>query len=143
MTAQDILNAWNRDAKAITTIQSRPDRWFQVTLPFSTLSDKLISIYVRKEFAGWFTISDHRDLINDAYEVRDNESALPFMQANDLLGRGHFANINEAGGVFTRRVDHLQMLSSAMFDFAQFIQLAVNLAVLQTENEAVIAPHTY
>ena len=98
---------------------------------------------MRKEITGWFTISDHRDLINDAYDVRDNESALPFLQAKDLLGRGHFRHIQEAGGSFSMGVESVAMLGTAMFDFAEFIQLAVNLAVLQTENEAAIMPHTY
>lgn len=131
MDAQDILQAWRKDSAELASTKGRVG-WIELTLPFSTLTDKFVRVYIKHGAVGDYIISDNGDLHNDEYEVGeyDSPSSQPYQQAQALVQAGHYENIKQEGEGFYWRVTNPDLLTSALFDMAQFIQLSVNVAAL-------------
>lgn len=138
MEALDLLTEWRNDAAKLCSVKDRLG-WIEITLPYSTLTDMFIRVYARVDADGRFTVSDLADLSNDEYDVRDNLSAQPFLRAQELLDRGHYSNIYKSGVSFVIAVKSKDMLTSALHDMAEFIQLSVNTAVLHEQRHPVTA----
>ena len=116
----------------------------QVVLPIFTIRQQPVHVYIRTHDNGSYILSDQRDLQVDSYEVSDSGSDYPYLKAFGLLSSGYYPAITTApNGSFIQTVGHVDNLAAAIFAFAQFIAMVINLAHLQKEKDAQIIPHTW
>lgn len=136
MDAQQILADFRQDTADLTSTRQRPG-WLEFSLPYSTITSKFVRVYVRHQGAtGHYILSECGDLAEDEYEVsEDNDSPLPYLRAQELLERGNYPRVYCEADTFYWRVTNAEMLTSAMHDMAEFIQLAVNLAAFQQQRQ--------
>lgn len=99
-------------------------------MPMATLTDRFVRVFVRQVGVDSFLLSDCGDLYNDEYDTTAELGVSSgFDQAQMLLAKQCGGRIRQDGESFVCE-SPLQLLTSFLFDMAQFIQLAVNLAYL-------------
>lgn len=116
------------ELSAMITHRFRADGAVEFSLPYSTLTDKFASVFLQptgtEQQPGWL-VTDGGRLYDGDYEVK---ACVEFHTAALACGVGYYIGKK----VFGLPVTDRKLLTSALFDMAQFIQLAVNLAYLQT-----------
>jgi hypothetical protein len=127
-----VIQAWKDDTFKLISTRRRADDVLEITLPYSTLTDKFVRLFIDEPTIGNYLISDGGDLHSDEYETTaELEVSGPFLQGKELLAKQAWAGIKQEGEAFVCKTD-LRQLTAKMFDMAEFIQLSVNLAYLST-----------
>jgi hypothetical protein len=134
MESQQVLQAWRADLAHLCSVKERVG-WLEVQTPLSTITNAFVRVFVRhQEHSDTYIVSDNGDLSENEYEVGDEDYPLQGLVAcgRSLLGAGHFDTIKQEGEIFCGRAKGFKMLTSAIFEMAQFIQLTVNMAAMAT-----------
>jgi hypothetical protein len=130
MKAMTVIDDLRAQLAAMITYKIT-DYAVDITLPYSTLSSKFVAVFVQgigDEGAPEWIVSDGGYLYSGEYEV---PASSQFHVAALAVGIGFHEEVSEFRTVVTDR----KMLTSAVFDMAQFIQLAANLSYLEADND--------
>ena len=138
MKASEIFALWQNDLSKCSSFKEGKE-WTEITLPYATLTGKVVRVFIKTWPNGTHTVSDCGDLAQDTYEsgfyewgTRRNSRAQS--NAHVMLGRKIFDDAgigsftDHKGQRFLKFVKEPALLSAAIFDMALFIQSAVNCA---------------
>lgn len=134
MKAAQLLEAWQQDIAKLSSMK-HGDNCTELSLPFSTLTNKFVRVFV-VELADEWLISDFGDICQDVYGFEGSELNPAYDLATRIMGSEVHPTMQASGGELFVRVKSADLLTAAIFDFASFIQLCVNTAALMKSDVA-------
>ena len=138
MKAAQLLQAWQQDVAKLCTMK-HGDNCTELSLPFSTLTSKFIRVFVI-ELADEWLITDMGDLAQGTYGFEGHKLNPAYDLAARIMGTEVHPTMRAVGGELFVSIKSAELLTSAIFDFAQFIQLCVNTTSLMTSR---LAPYVH
>ena len=130
MESAQILEQWQQDVAKLTSMK-HGGNCTELSLPFSTLTDKFVRVFVI-ELADEWLVTDMGDLAQDMYGFEGHRLNPAYDLATRIMGSEVHPTMQATGGELFARVKSAEMLTAAVFDFAQFVQLCVNTTALLT-----------
>ncbi|MCC3159656.1 hypothetical protein LJ737_20615 [Hymenobacter sp. 15J16-1T3B] len=126
---EHLLAMWQADITALSQVKMHGPM-VELILPLSTLTSKFVSVFVKPHHEGGWWVHDNNYLETDAYYVGDEASTADH---GHRLQEEYDVSCYLADGqaVFFKHITDPALLTSAVLDMAQFIQLSVNLAYLE------------
>lgn len=128
MKAEQLLQAWQQDVAKLSSMKYG-DNCTELSLPFSTLGNKFVRVFV-VELADEWLVSDFGDIVDNEYGLEGSGLNPAYDLATRIMGSEVHPTMQAAGGELFVRVKSADKLTAAIFDFAQFVQLCVNTATL-------------